>query len=97
MNELIKQAITNKKLIEFLYKGHPRVIEPHVLGVNDNVTQVLGFQVGGSSSTGRIPEWRRFDVQKIAYLNVTEIRFLGRQPNPSGKHSSWDYKIETVS
>lgn len=47
MEQLIQQAIATKKLIEFVYTGHPRLIEPHVLGVNGGITQVLGYQVGG--------------------------------------------------
>ena len=56
MEKIILQAIATKKLIEFSYDGHPRRIEPHILGVNRGVTQVLGYQVGGSSSSGSIPE-----------------------------------------
>lgn len=37
MEKLIQQAISTKKLIEFIYNGHPRLIEPHVLGVNAGV------------------------------------------------------------
>ncbi|WP_150426992.1 hypothetical protein [Dechloromonas sp. CZR5] len=97
MEQLIQQAITTKKLIEFLYSGHPRLIEPHVLGVNGCVTQVLGYQVGGSSSSGGISEWRRFDLPKISGLKLTSTSFPGRRPFPSGKHSSWDRQIAIVS
>lgn len=97
MEQLIQQAIGAKKLIEFVYGGHPRLIEPHVLGVNGGVTQVLGYQVGGSSSSGGIPEWRRFDLPRISGLKLTSTSFPGRRPFPSGKHSSWDRQIAVVS
>lgn len=97
MEQLILQAIATKKLIEFSYSGHPRLIEPHVLGVNGGVTQILGYQVGGSSSSGGIPEWRRFDLPKILGLKLTASSFSGRRPFPSGKHSSWDRQIAVVS
>lgn len=97
MNQVIEQAITSKKLIEFAYSGHPRLVEPHVLGVSGGITQVLGYQVGGSSNSGGIPEWRRFDLPKISRLKVTDKPFSGRRPVPSGKHSSWDYQIAVVS
>lgn len=93
----IEQAIQNKKLIEFTYSGHLRVIEPHVLGVKAGVTQILGYQVGGTSNSGGIPEWRRFDLPKISGLSVSGQTFPGKRPFPSGKHSIWDYQIAIVS
>lgn len=93
----IQQAIVEKKLIEFSYSGHQRVVEPHVLGVNDGVSQVLGYQIGGSSNSGGIPEWRRFDLPKIVGLKIMSKTFLGRRPFPSGKHSTWDHQIAVVS
>lgn len=97
MEQLILQAIAAKKLIEFSYSGHQRLIEPHVLGVNGGVTQVLGYQVGGSSSSGGIPEWRRFDFPQISGLKLTSTSFPGSRPFPSGRHSSWDRRIAVVS
>lgn len=97
MNQIIQQAIASKKLMEFTYSGHPRLIEPHVLGINAGVIQVLGYQVGGSSGSGGIPEWRRFDLLKISRLKVSTQTFSGRRPFPSGKHSSWDHQIAVVS
>jgi predicted DNA-binding transcriptional regulator YafY len=97
MEQLIQQAIEGNKLIEFSYGGHLRLAEPHVLGVNDGITQVLAYQVGGSSSTGGIPEWRRFDLPRISGLKVTSTSFPGRRPFSSGKHSSWDQTIAIVA
>jgi hypothetical protein len=34
MNQVIKQAIASKKLVEFMYSSHIRVVEPHVLVQN---------------------------------------------------------------
>lgn len=97
MEQIIVQAISAKKLIEFMYSGHPRHVEPHVLGVNGGTTQLLGYQVGGSSSSGGIPEWRRFDLPKMSSIKIASTSFPGRRPFPSGKHSSWDRQIAVVS
>lgn len=97
MEQEIKQAILNKVLIQFSYSGHPRLIEPHVLGISGGVLQVLGYQVGGTSSSGGIPGWRRFDLPKISGLHVTTDTFSGKRPFPSGKHSVWDRQIVVVS
>jgi len=96
MTQAIEQAIQSKKVVEFMYSGHIRVVEPHVLGVKDGVTQLLGYQIGGRSSSGRIPEWRRFDIQKISGLSVRNDPFPGPRPYPSGQHSSWDRQIAIV-
>lgn len=97
MQGLIEQAIREKKLLQFAYGGHPRIVEPHVLGVNGGITQFLGYQVGGSSSSGGIPEWRRFDLSKMSAVSVQPETFPGPRSFPSGKHSSWDYRIAIVS
>lgn len=98
MNEAeIIEAIRSKKLLEFMYSGHHRIVEPHVLGVNAGITQLLGYQVGGTSSSGGIPEWRRFDLPKLSGLAITAQSFPGKRPFPSGKHSSWDRQIAIVS
>ncbi|MCF8054431.1 MAG: WYL domain-containing protein [Deltaproteobacteria bacterium] len=97
MQSLIEQAIREKRLLKFTYSGHPRIVEPHVLGVNGGVTQFLGYQVDGSSSSGSIPAWRRFDIPRISGISIREGTFSGPRTFPSGKHSSWDNQIAIVS
>lgn len=99
MNEqLIEQAIRSKSIVEFAYKDHRRVVEPHVLGVKDGLLQILGYQVGGTSSSGgSLPEWRRFDLGKMVGLVITDNHFAGRRPFPSGRHSAWDREILVVA
>lgn len=97
MESEIKQAIAAKKLVEFTYHNRLRVVEPHVLGVNAGAKQLLGYQVRGGSSSGIIPEWRRFDLSEMSGFKALGESFPGRRQNPSGKHSSWDYQIAVVS
>ena len=93
----IEQAIRTKSVVEFTYSNHRRVVEPHVLGVKDGAVQFLGYQIDGSSSSGGpLPEWRRFELAKISGLSITDNKFPGRRPFPSGKHSSWDHEILVV-
>lgn len=96
--QLIEQAIRGKSVIEFTYRNHRRVVEPHVLGIKDGAVQILGYQIGGSSSSGgQLPEWRRFDLDNMVGLTVTAHVFAGRRPFPSGRHSSWDREILVVA
>ncbi|WP_027468701.1 hypothetical protein [Deefgea rivuli] len=96
MNLLIEQAIHEKKVIEFNYGGRLRVVEPHVFGVLDGQNQILGYQIGGQSSQGNIPDWRRFDLNKMTGMKLTETFFPGVRPCPSGRHSNWDRTFALV-
>ncbi len=97
MEQLITDAIANKNLIEFVYNDHSRLIEPHVLGVNNGVMQILGYQVGGSSTSGLVLEWRRFDLPKISRLQTSLKTFSGPRPLTSAKYRFWDQKIKSVT
>lgn len=97
MDQILKLAIANKHLVEFIYSGHQRIAEPHVLGINGGALQFLGYQVGGSSSSGGIPEWRRFELNKMSHLSARPESFAGKRPFPSGKHSSWDQQLAIVA
>ena len=95
--QLIERAIRGKSVVEFTYGNHRRLVEPHVLGVEHGVLQILGYQIGGSSSSGGpLPEWRRFNLANMAGLAITSAVFAGSRPSPSGKHSSWDRMLLVV-
>lgn len=96
MDQEIKNAIRNKRLIGFSYHGLHRVAEPHVYGVHDGKVQLLSYQVAGDSSSGGLPNWRRVELEEVTSLTVLEDRFPGRRPNPSGKHSEFDTVIAVV-
>ncbi len=96
MNQQIVKAIREKKVIEFDYQGYHRVAEPHVYGQNHGVDQLLVFQIGGGSSSGNLPDWRRVDIHEMTNLLITEKTFHGARPNVSGKHSTWDSTYEIV-
>ena len=95
--QIIERAIREKSVVEFNYGGHPRKVEPHMLGMSGGTLQFLGYQIGGSSSSGgALPEWRRFELNRISSLSITTQKFPGRRPFPSGRHSSWDRQILVV-
>lgn len=97
MEKLILEAIADKRLIEFYYQNLLRIVEPHVYGVTNGAQQVLGYQTGGRSSNGGLPDWRRFDLNQMSRLTILAQTFPGRRSIPSGKHSSWDSRIAIVS
>ncbi len=92
----IRNSIANRNIIEFIYKRHLRIAEPHVYGIKNGKRQLLVYQIGGSTSSGRLPDWRRINIDEISGLKVTEQKFAGRRDNPSAEHSDWDSIIAIV-
>ena len=95
-NEEITRAITEFRMIGFMYNGYYRIAEPHVYGLGDGRHELLCYQTGGTSSGGRLPEWRRFNVDQITQLRVLDERFAGKRETYSGHHSDWDHIFEVV-
>jgi len=93
---IIRNAIANKNIIEFTYKGHRRIAEPHVYGIKNEKRQLLVYQVGGGKSSGRIPDWRRVAIDEISGLKTTDQTFLGARDNPAADYSDWDVIIARV-
>lgn len=84
MNRTIINAINNMEILSFIYKGkgNPRVVEPHTYGMGSDGDDLLrAYQVGGYSSSGRLPKWRLFEVNKIDNLSSTGEKFNGARPN----------------
>lgn len=96
MENQIIAAIKAKKVLSFTYDSFPRVVEPHVYGIQDGIAEFLGYQIRGSSSSGGLPNWRRFKLHLIQNLRLLDEEFPGRRSFPSGKHSRWDQRIAVV-
>jgi predicted nucleotidyltransferase len=92
LEQRLHDAIDARVLVEFYYKGHLRIVEPHVLGVKDEHLHVLTYQVGGRSSSGPLPDWRRFRVDELSHLQVTSRAFIPQQFT-SRRHSAFDRQI----
>ncbi len=92
----IQKAMQRLQVVHFFYDGHIREVEPHVLGIHGGVPQLLGFQIGGSSRSGYLPNWRRFDLYSISGLVTTDARFSGPRPTRTGRHAPFDHLIEVV-
>ena len=76
MNQIFCDAIKNRNILEFTYKGHYRVVEPHAYGLSLRGNEMLRcFQVGGTSHSGKVPCWRPILVSQITSLVVTEKHF----------------------
>lgn len=95
LEQRLHDAIDDQLVIEFSYHGHLRIAEPHVLGVKDGRLHVLTYQVGGRSSSGSLPAWRRFFVDELSQLQVTSQTFVPQRLT-FGRRSAFDRQIAVV-
>jgi predicted DNA-binding transcriptional regulator YafY len=86
IHDLLVQAIREKRVLRFTYRGHARVVEPHAYGRNTKGEAVLhAFQTEGTSASRPPPGWRTFTASAIEQLKVGELSFAqardGYSPN----------------
>ena len=89
IDQLLRTAIAEKRLLKLHYLGRERIVEPHDYGEHNGAAKVLTYQVGGSSS-GPLPNWRWMDLQQISDVQLLDQTFPGGRPTASGKHHKWD-------
>ncbi|HEX4170457.1 MAG TPA: hypothetical protein VHZ55_33750 [Bryobacteraceae bacterium] len=82
-------AIEQTRLIQLIYHGKIRILEPHDHGIRNGSVQLLGYQVAGASRR-RLPNWLLMKTDEITGLNVLDQTFPGGRPTSSGNHIKWD-------
>ena len=76
--DLICEAIRSKKLLQFSYGNHLRVVEPHVFGQDSAARDILSaYLVGGYSESGKEPYWRFYLLSNIPLLTILNEHFPG--------------------
>ena len=79
LDERIRRAIAEKRLLEIRYKRAVRLAEPHDYGVIDGTERLLIFQLHGPDSGKGAVGWRLLDVVKIESCVESDLR---REPWP---------------
>jgi hypothetical protein len=82
-------AIEQARLIRLIYHRKDRILEPHDYGILNGSVQLLGYQVGGSSSRP-IPNWLLMKANEITCLELLDQTFPGGRPTVPGKHRKWE-------
>jgi hypothetical protein len=93
VDAVLKSAIAKKRLIEFRYGKHVRVLEPHDYGAHNGVKMLLAYQVSVADPRATGPKatgWRLFHVEKIESCSVLEDTFAGSRAASHQQHLSWD-------
>lgn len=88
MDEMIREAMSERKKLVFDYDGLHRVVEPHVYGRKNDKNGMLVYQTEGQSSRGELG-WKRMYMEKMTNMKVLDETFPGRR-EVTGMHSVWD-------
>jgi hypothetical protein len=89
LDEPIRFAIANKRLVQIIYKAKLRLAEPHDYGLKNGTAKVLVYQLSGQSRT-TVHGWKLLDVSKIDRLVVLGQTFRGSRMRPGQHHMVWD-------
>lgn len=74
----IYEAIGERRVLSFTYKGKARTAEPYIVGYDDKGRLVLSaVQLSGGSGTG----FRSFDVNELGAVAKTGRKFFGSHPD----------------
>lgn len=88
MNDIIIEAIESRKLLDFYYKNHHRIVEPHTFGISSKRNESLSaFQIDGTSERNNVPDWGLFTIDKIVDLKILNESFVGTRPKYTKKDS----------
>ncbi len=91
MQDLICQAIREKRLLELHYDGQSRRVAPHIYGIDATGDEVLTcYQVWGASD-GVPAGWLSVHLANVGELRLTSKRFA---PHP--EHQRRDGAIARV-
>jgi hypothetical protein len=50
VDQLLRTAIAQRRLLRLRYRDEPRIVEPHDYGKHNGSEKLLAYQVGGYSS-----------------------------------------------
>jgi hypothetical protein len=91
--KLLAKAIHDRHTVVFEYHGQSRWVEPHILGEQGPQRHrvLSGYQVGGATSSGRLPSWRTFAVSQIRALKMTPRNFT-----PPANYNPGDPRFDAV-
>jgi hypothetical protein len=87
IDEQLRYAIANRLLVQIVYDGSTRLIEPHDYGVQSGATRLLAFQ---RRRSGGAPGKSLFELSKIQSCIVLVDTFRGTRGDPAQDHYVWD-------
>jgi hypothetical protein len=89
MNAEIRQAIADKKLVEFSYQNFIRVAGPHAYGFWRGGDQLLIYPARGGSRSKNLPKWLSVPLSQITDFRVLDETFSKRVLSGT-EYSFWE-------
>jgi hypothetical protein len=91
LDERLRFAIANRRLMQVTYHGRPRVGEPHDYG-RQGTPRLLFYQLreAGGAGGARPSGWRLLEVSKIEDGQVLDDTFRGSRGPSHRQHLIWD-------
>ena len=97
LDDQLRLAIANRRLIRFTYESAVRIAEPHDYGLRDGAPRLLVYQrQKGARRDGRARGWRWLDVSRIEDCSVLEDSFRGTRESAGQQHHHWDVLFARV-
>lgn len=91
MKPEICNAIRNKNIIEFIYDGENRTVEPHCYGFTTKENEAIrAYQIAGYSSSGKMG-WKLYDLSKAKNMKVLDETF-----NVRGDYKKGDKGMSSI-
>jgi predicted DNA-binding transcriptional regulator YafY len=85
---LLREAIRDRRVVEFRYHGEYRVVEPYRLGLDGGRLRLMGWQ----SRKG----WRSFHTDEMEELELTDRSFLQPREGYTRGDSAMDHILAEV-
>jgi hypothetical protein len=97
LDQQLRFAIANKRLIQFTYQGAKRIAEPHDYGLRDGVAKTLVYQrrKGNRRDVGA-RGWRWLELSRMDGCVVLEDTFVGSRAAAHQQHHDWDVLFARV-
>ena len=85
MQDVVCQAIREKRLLELHHHGQTYRVAPHIYGIDAAGEELLScYQVWGGTD-GEPAGWRSFRLADISQLTLTSKRFAPRPEHQRGQ------------
>ena len=88
LDQHIRAAIAQRRLLQLTYGGRTRIVEPHDYGLINDETKLLVYQ-RREEGASRPPGWRLLAVGKITALDLLEDTFEGSREAGQDHRFNW--------
>ena len=97
IQNILIEAIKKRVYIDFQYENNQvRKVAPYAIYISSARNEVLdAYQCEGYSKTGGLPDWRRFVLRDISYVQLSDEIFSVHENyrSNSERYSNYIFKI----